>query len=135
MSALSSYLENRLADHVLGDISYNAPSSVFLALFTTDPTENGTGAECIGLGSGYARVEITNNSANWPSAVAGVKSNGTTISFPTVFSSWGTVTHWGLYDAVNGGNLLMFGAVATSFTPSAGNNITVVPGGIDITFE
>jgi hypothetical protein len=135
MSALSSYLENRLADHVLGDTPYNAPNSVFLALFTSNPTENGTGTECGSPGSGYARVEITNNSANWPSAVAGIKSNGTRITFPAWASTWGTVTHWGLYDAVSGGNLLMFGAVVSSFTPATGDTVTVDPGGIDITFE
>jgi hypothetical protein len=134
MSALSSYLENKLADHVLGDISYNSPSSVYLALFTTNPTENGTGNECVG--TAYARVEVTNNSEKWPNAIAGLKTNGTLIVFPVVGTSgWGTVSHWGLYDAATGGNLLIFGAFTASQSTAHNDTITISPGGIDITFE
>ena len=133
MSALSAYLENKIADHLLGAVTFTAPTTAYLALFTSAPSESGGGTEV--SGGSYARVAITNNATNWPAAVAGVKSNGVAIVFPTATAGWGDVTHWGLFDAATGGNLLFFGALGASTTINNTDILTVPVGDLDLTFE
>lgn len=133
MSALSDYLELKLLDHVLGTAAFTKPANVYLSLHTSDPGESGTGGEV--SGGSYARVALVNNSTNFPPcATTGepVKSNGSTISFPTATASWGTVTHWALYDASSGGNMLFHGAFATSRVVSSGKTPKVASGALTI---
>ena len=99
MAEFSNYLENALINAVLRNTSYTSPTTVYVALFTSDPTDAGSGTEV--SGGSYARTSIT----------FGAPSNGVTTSnadctFPQATASWGTVTHIGLYDASTSGNLL-----------------------------
>lgn len=48
----------------------------------------------------------TASSGSEPSVTPAQVTNGSTITFPTATASWGTVTAFGLYDAVTGGNLI-----------------------------
>jgi hypothetical protein len=113
MGSKSDYLEGKLLDHVLGGTAYSAPATVYVALYTATPSDAGGGAEA--TGGGYARVAVTNNTTNWPNAVAGVKSNGTALTFPIGtsggVSSGADMTHWGVFDASTNGNLLIWGAL------------------------
>jgi len=96
MSALSDYLENKLLDHALGTAAYTMPT-VYVALYTSDPTDADTGTEV--SGGGYARQTVTFNAASGGSA-----SNAGDITFPQATADWGTITHIGLRDAATGGN-------------------------------
>jgi hypothetical protein len=110
----SNYLENKVNDHVLGGPDYTRPATVYVSLHTADPTDAGTGAEA--TGSGYARKAVTNNATNWPASVNGSKSNGTEIAFDPATGSWSSganQTHFGIWDALSGGNLLRYGALTT----------------------
>lgn len=124
MSALSDYLENNLIDHILrGQAFPTLPSNVHFALFTAAPSDSGGGTEV--SGGSYARVSVARSLANFAgtqsagsttasSGTGGVTSNNGTITFPTPTANWGTVTHWGVFDASSGGNLLFHGALTTS---------------------
>ena len=57
--AKSNYLENKVIDHFLGTSSTSAPSNVYLALFTSDPTDAGSGTELTIGSNGYTRNAIT----------------------------------------------------------------------------
>lgn len=118
----SNYLENAILDHMLGGPDYVRPATVYMALFTAAPTDAGGGTEV--TGGSYARVAITNNATNFPAAVGGVKTNGTAITFPTPSAGWGTVTHWGLFDASTSGNLLRYGTLTVSKTVDSGDVIS-----------
>ena len=48
MAALSNFAENEMLDHMLGTGSYTAPTNVFLSLWTSDPTDAGSGTELSG---------------------------------------------------------------------------------------
>lgn len=135
MSALSSYLENRINDHVLGNVAFTAPSTVFFALFTSAPTETGGGTEVSTSGSAYARVGVTNNATNFPASVNGTKTNATNITFPTATANWGTVTAFGVFDSVTGGNLLYFGNLQTSRSIVSGDTARFAAGDFSITYE
>lgn len=122
MAALSDYLENKLLDHLLGGGDYAPAATHHVALFTAAPTDSGGGTEV--SGGSYARAALTNNISNWPSASGGLKNNGTTISFPTSSGSWGTVTHFGIYDASSGGNLLCWAALTSSASVASGDTVS-----------
>jgi hypothetical protein len=107
MAELSNYLENKLLDHVLRNISYTSPTTVFVGLFTADPTDAGTGTEV--SGGSYARqiVSVT-------TATGGIVTSSADVTFPQCTASWGTVSHIGLLDALSSGNLLMHTPLTTS---------------------
>lgn len=48
MTALSNYLENKLLDAVLAGVPFTSPTKVYVALFTSNPGEDGTGTEVTG---------------------------------------------------------------------------------------
>lgn len=108
----SDFLELELLDHVLGNQAYSAPETVYVALYTTAPTDAGGGVEV--SAAGYARVAVTNDLTNWPAAVAGAKANGEEITFPTATGDWGTVVAFAILDAASGGNFLYWGDLTAS---------------------
>lgn len=126
MSAASDFLENKLLDHSLGTTAYTAPSAVYVGLFTSDPTDAGTGTEV--SGGSYARQEATFGAASGGSA-----STSATVTFPAATANWGTITHIGIYDASSSGNLLYHGAVTTSKTIETGDTFQISSGNLTIT--
>lgn len=125
--SFSNYLENKVLGHVFGGTAYTAPSTLYVALFTSDPGEAGTGTEL--SGSGYARQSVaftvTGNAAT----------NSAAIEFPTATASWGTVTHAAIYDASSSGNILASSALSTSKTIDTGDVLRFPAGDIDITLD
>lgn len=134
MAAMSNYLENKLIDHVLRQQTYTPPTNVYFALYTTAPTDAGGGVE-VATG-GYARALLACSLANWAgtqatlsttasSGTTGQTSNNVTVTFAVPSSSWGTVTHIGIFDALSGGNLLFWGALTASKLIQAGDAVTI----------
>lgn len=132
MPALSDYLEQELLDHIFNDDAYTSPST-WVALFTDDPTDAGTGTEV--SGGSYARVRVYENGGGSPewtlAAVDGdayaVENNGP-ITFPTATASWGTVTHVAVFDAATSGNLLYHGELDESKTVGNGDVFKILDG-------
>lgn len=130
MSAMSDYLENKLVDLTLRGQAFTAPATLYFGLHTTATTDAGGGTEV--TGGSYARVAVTASLANFAgtqsagsttasSGTGGVTSNNGTITFPAPTASWGTVTHWSVWDASTAGNLLFHGALTTSKTINNGD--------------
>lgn len=131
MGSLSDYTEDKVLDHITGKSSYTMPT-VYVALSTADPTDDGTGiAEP--SGNGYARV--TTSAATWNSASGGSTSNATEIAFPTASGSWGTITHFALYDASTAGNMLAHGSLAESKAISANQIPAFAIGALEVTLD
>ena len=133
-SGKATALSNQVLDAVLGAVTYTAVTNTYVALFTTTPSSGGTSGVEVTATNAYARVQLTNNLTNWPSASAGLKSNGNTITFPTATGSgWGTVVGFGIYDALTSGNLLYFGPLSTSISVVNGSTVTFSAGNLQIT--
>ena len=130
MSAASNYLELKLLDHALGTTAFTSPTSVYLGLFTTDPTDADSGTEVSTSGTAYARETITFDAAS-----AGSAASAATVTFSAATANWGTITHIGLYDALSGGNLLFHGAVTTSKTIESGDTFQVSAGNLTISLD
>lgn len=121
MAGKSDYLENKILDHVLGNTAFSAPANLYFALFTSAPTDAGGGTEVSGFS--YARVNLTNNTTNFPNASGGSKSNGAAITFPTASGSWGSVVAFGVFDAATSGNLLYWAMLTTPKTVGNGDAV------------
>lgn len=107
---------NLALNAILGDNrSSAAPATLYVALSSTTPTAAG-GNVTEPSGGAYARVAVTNNNTNFPSAASRAKSNGATITFPTATVSWGVLTHAVLYDASSGGNAIAYAQFSSALT-------------------
>lgn len=126
MAAISNYLENALINGTLRATSYSAPSTVYVALFTSDPTDAGSGTEC--SGTSYAR-----QSATFAAPSNGASSTSADVQFPQAGGSWGTITHFGIYDASTAGNLLYHGALTVSKTIDTGDVFKIASGSLTVT--
>lgn len=140
MANMSDFLENKLIDWLLRGQAIgitgasagagSGPTSVWVALYTANPTDAGGGTEV--SGGAYARVQIASSLANWAgtqsagsttasSGTGGVTSNNSAVTFPAPTANWGSVTGFGLFDASTAGNLLIWGALGTAKTVNNGD--------------
>ena len=126
MSAMSDYLENEILDHILGTGAYTMPTTVYVGLSTGSFNDDNSGTEL--SGSGYARQSIAFNAAS-----NGTADNSGSVDFPAATGSWGTVSHFGLFDASTGGNLLIHGALTASKVVDTGDILRIAAGDMDIT--
>lgn len=125
MAAASDYLEAALLDATLRATSYTSPTTVYLALYTSDPGDDNSGTEC--SGTSYARQSVAF------SRTGATASNTSAVEFPTAGGAWGTITHFGVLDALNSGNLLYHGALTASKAITTGDIFRVPAGDLDIT--
>lgn len=128
MAGASAYLENKILDHLTGKGAYSAPATLNVALYTATPSDTGGGTEV--SGNGYARVSTV--TADWNTASAGAVNNANDIAFPTATGNWGTVTHFGLFDATTAGNLLFWGALTVSKQVSADDQLKFLAGNLTL---
>jgi len=126
MAEFSNYLENALINATLRGTNFTAPAAVYVALFTSDPTDAGTGTEV--SGGSYARTVATFDAPS-----NGVTQNSADITFPTATASFGTVSHIGIYDASTGGNLLYHTPLDTSKTIDSGDIFKIETGNLTVT--
>jgi len=128
MTAFSDYLEAKILDHVLRATSYPLPAGVYVALYTDSPNDDNSGTEV--AQGGYSRQNVT----SWTSiGVGGATENTTAITWSSATTSWGTITHIGILDAANNGNLLFHGGLTANKTVSDGDTFKINAGDLDIT--
>ena len=127
----SDFLEDAILDHVLGGGDYTRPGTVYIALYTSAPTDSGGGTEV--TGGSYARVAVTNNLTNWPAASGSIKQNGVAFTFTQATANWGTVVAFSILDAVTSGNFMYWGDLTASKSVENGDTAEFAIGGITIT--
>ena len=128
MAELSNFLENKLLDHVLRNVSYTSPTTVFVGLFTADPTDAGTGTEV--SGGSYARQILSVTTAT-----GGIVTSSADVTFPQATGSWGTISHIGVLDALSSGNLLMHTPLTTSRAIESGDILKISTGNLTASLD
>ncbi|HKH28098.1 MAG TPA: hypothetical protein VKA61_07150 [Sphingomicrobium sp.] len=130
---LTRYASKALLDHVLNISAFTLPGTVYLALFTADPTPDGlTGDEP--SGNGYARVALTANMA--PTSLGtGQAINGALMQFPVATGPWGAVSYFGIMDAASGGNMLIYNSLSSPITVTTGDQLPVSEGSLVLTLD
>jgi hypothetical protein len=131
MSSFSDYAENKVLDHIVGKTSFTMPT-VYVGLYTAAPSDSGGGTE-VPSSNNYSRKSTAG--ADWAAASGGATSNANAITFATPSGSWGTVTHFGLFDASTSGNLLAWAPLTSSQAIGAGNSVSFAVGDLDITLS
>jgi len=126
MAEFSNFLENALINATLRATTYTSPATVYVSLYTTDPTDADTGTEV--SGGSYARTAVTMGAPS-----NGVSTNSADVTFPTATGSWGTVTHIGIHDALTTGNLLFHTALDTAKTIDTGDIFKITTGNLSVT--
>ena len=130
MAAASNYLELKILEHTLGITSFTAPTTTYLALFTSDPTDAGSGTEVSTSGTAYARQSIS-----WNTPSSGSTTNSADVTFPQATGNYGTVTHIGIYDASSAGNLLYHGALSASKSVETNDTFIVEAGDLSVSLD
>lgn len=126
MAEMSNYLENALINATLRNTSYTSPTTVYMGLYTSDPTDANTGTEV--SGGSYTRTAVTMGAPS-----NGVSTNTAAVEFPQASGSWGTVGWIGILDASSAGNLLYHTPLDTSKTISSGDIFKIAIGGLSVT--
>ena len=126
MAEFSNFLENALINAVLRNTTYTSPATVYVSLYTSDPTDADTGTEV--SGGSYARTAVTFGAPS-----NGVSTNSADVTFPTATAGWGTVTHIGIHDASTAGNLLFHTPLDTSKTIDSGDIFKITSGNLSVT--
>lgn len=119
MANFSNYVEQWICNWIRGTSAPTAPTAVYVALFSSNPTDAGNGTEVTTTIRTAGRVAATFGAPS-----DGVISNTAVVDFGAAAGS-ASVTHFAIYDAASAGNLLMYnalssgsGTVATGFTVS-----------------
>ena len=125
MAEISNFLENELIDHILRNAAYTSPTTVYVALYTSNPTDADSGTE-VATGS-YARQSVAFSAPS-----NGATSNSSDITFPTATANWGTITHAAIHDASTSGNMLFHSALTASKTVNDGDTFKINATDLDV---
>jgi len=128
MAEFSNFLENALINATLRATTYTSPAAVYVSLWTSDPTDAGSGTEV--SGGSYARTAVT-----FAAPSNGVTTNNADITFPTATAAWGTVGWIGINDASTSGNLLYHTPLDASKTIDLGDIFKITTGNLSVTLS
>lgn len=131
MAAKTTSLANSVLDRVLknnAQFAYSWPATVYLALFTTDPTIAGiiTG-EVVQTAGDYTRQAVT-----WGTIAAGSVANSVAVTYNIAVAAWGTVGWSGIMDVatLGAGTMLYQGPLAVSKIVGIGDQVSFAIGAV-----
>ena len=123
-------------NYIFGNTSnFDTQPTIHIALSTSAPAEDGSNVT-EPVGNNYARVAAP--ASDWNNATdadPSVIDNASSIDFPTPSGSWGTVTHFVIFDALTSGNVIASGALAASRAIGSGDTVSFPAGDLDITLD
>ena len=117
----SDILHHKFMTAVFHQIAFVMYDDLYVGLITSPPTigqQNET--EVITDATNYLRKLVPTAVASWN--VNGLEySNADPIEYLTPSGTWGTIVGAGIYDALNGGNLLYYASLTSPKTVSNGD--------------
>ena len=127
--SFTDYLEDKILKHVFTNVAYTSPTTLYVGLFTTAPTDAGGGTEL--SGSGYARK----SAAFSVSGTGTLATNSAAIEFDAATGTWGTIVAIAIFDAITSGNMIAFADLTTSKTIATGDVLRIPTGDLDVTLS
>ena len=124
MANMSDFLEVALLNATLNGVTLTSVNNPYISLWTSDPTDAGSGTAYARVASSFATASgtsgsvATNADATWTAATGG---------------GFGTVVWIGLHDALTGGNLLYHTALDAAKTIDAGDVFKINTGNLTVT--
>lgn len=137
-SGITQYLANQIFNNLFRGTAYTFPTTLYIGLFTADPSDSTPGTEVSTSGTAYARVAVVCNTTNWGASAAGAIASTAIVAFAAATASQGTVSSFGVFDAVTAGNLLLWGDILSGVTPTTvtianGNTASFASGALSFT--
>ena len=131
--SLSNDAEVKVLNHIFRNAeAVYTPGAQYISLHTGNPGEANDGGNEVS-GYNYARVL---SSDKFGAAADGEIATDTDITFPTATGgSWGQVTHIGIYDASEAGNLVAYGTLTVPKTITDGDTFVITSGNLTITLN
>lgn len=128
MSALSNYAENKIALAMFKNTSLTTlGNGVYVGLFSAvNSGETALVTEIVG--AGYRRRQV--HSRDWDTSFVGEAKNKRNVSFGTAGGAWPTITHVGVFDAAQGGNLWMYAPLALARPVANGDPVLFAAGAL-----
>tara|TARA_R110000850_G_scaffold209888_2_gene335904 strand:+ start:144 stop:530 length:387 start_codon:yes stop_codon:yes gene_type:complete len=125
--SLTNAFETHTLNYLLTTGSVTRPTTWYIGLFTSDPTDTGIAGTEVS-GSAYARTAVTF------SVTADVASNTAGVEFPAATGgNWGTIGWIGIMDAATGGNMIIHSALTVAKAINDGDVFRIPTGDLDIT--
>lgn len=131
MAAKTTSLANSVLDRVLKNntqFAYAFPATVYLALFTTDPTVAGiiTG-EVVPTSGDYTRQALT-----WGTIASGTVQNSVAVTYSVAIGAWGAIGWAGIMDiaTLGTGTMLYEGPLAVPKTVGIGDQVSFAIGAV-----
>lgn len=122
----SQYASNEILKFIATNITPARPSAWYVSLHTATPGTNGGNEVTTGNDSAYARKPVTFGT---PSAQQ--TTNSTLVQFNAAASGASyTVTHFGVWDALTGGNFLGYGTLTTTRLVTTGQALRAIVGSL-----
>jgi hypothetical protein len=126
--SLTNAFETHTLQYLLTTDSVTRPTSWYIGLFTSDPTDTGSAGTEVATGTGYARTAVTFT------VTGDTASNSAAVEFPAASGgNWGTISHIGVMDASTGGNMIVHSALTTAKAINDGDVFRIPTGDLDIT--
>lgn len=149
MGILTDEWEVKLLKHIFGHTKLDIPSNLYLGLHSGTPTESSPSTGELS-GSGYSRYHLVDNVHNTIASNSNSQmhtrfgfgtndnlTNDSAIDFPEATGSWGTVTHYSVWDdatATTAANCLMIGALSSGVAVTSGDQFRIAVGEFDLNF-
>ena len=138
MGGFSDYTAQATINSLLLGSAMPEIDGLHLALFTADPKDDNSGAANEVSAGWYQRQPCDSWTAPVSNAdgVTGTQTaNSAQVTFPATTGASVTISHWGLYDAETGGNLLFSGALTTPRTLNVSDVMTLGVGQLTMLFS
>jgi hypothetical protein len=138
MSAASNYTEQNVLNALLRGATFPLPTNTYVALHTADPTDAGGSEVSTTNWPAYVRRQAEAGGAIGSGWTApgddGVSTNTNQLTYPGMDGALAvTVTHWAVYDALSGGNMLCHAALQTPRTLQTGDVFVFDIGSLTVT--
>lgn len=129
MAAASNFLENAIVNSVLRGAAFPSVAKNYIALHTVNPTDTGAGEVTTTAWPAYERMDAAlgaDVSTGWTAPSNGTSKNAKQLIYP-VFNGTSdlTVTHFSIWDAKTGGNMLVHAVMDSPRTVQTGDVFVV----------
>ena len=130
MAAMSNFLRDKLINHCFRGQTYVAPQQIYIGLFVEDSSPSGTMQEV--SAADYQRIPVM---GKLDPPINGITRNGDVLVFSAgTLYPWGTIRAAALWDAPDGGNMLVGAPLEQIRTIVSGDPVRYDVGQLVISF-
>lgn len=123
----------KMLNKIFRAATFAPPANTYWAWFTADPGDLGAAGEV--TGGGYSRVLLGTGGVEFSDPTTGQTDNDTDITKTASGADFGNISHYGIFDASSGGDLVMKGANDQTRSILDGETIKVLAGSASFTLD